>query len=531
VSDVAVYIRWSTEDQGQGTTLEVQLEACRQYCDRQGWFVHDEMFFIDEGYSGGSLLRPALTRLRKLVGSGQVGTVLVYRLDRLSRNLADATNLVDKEFKNKAVVRSATEEVQPEADEGWLNYSFRAAFADYERRVIRQRTMSGRTRRAQEGRKAHGKIPFGWRQTNKPGFLEVHPEHAEVVREFFKRCVYENSGCPALSRWANALGIPSPEDNKWHQSVIRRLLQNPIYGGRIVFGQWKQFKQNAAEPGPWRQRRTPMVDVEADPHCLPPIIERELWEMAQRAIQARGEHAVRGRAVSNPHLLSGILYCRCGSKMGPKTAGKTQRRIVGMVYYRCYRDEEVEPCPFQSGYLEASMLEARIEAELLSHLDSDVMRLGLADRLKEREHNETGLLTAELRRVEQELRKLELELAYVDKQFRREEVTITEARRLRAGIDLEATQLRARQDEITAQMSQDETAELDHRLLVAQLDLVSKWDRLTVLEKKQVMANFIKGIEAYRPRNGGEADVTIDWRFGDTTEHQVAQPVRRRNTQ
>jgi len=530
MTKVGVYIRWSTEDQGQGTTLEVQSEACRQYCDRQGWYVPDEMIFVDEGYSGGSLLRPALTRLRKLVESGQVGTVVVYRLDRLSRNLADATNLVDKEFKNRAVVRSATEEVQPEADEGWLNYSFRAAFADYERRVIRQRTMTGRVRRAQEGRKAHGKIPYGWRQTGKKGFLEIHPEQAEVVRELFRKCVYEDMGAPVLARWANASGIPSPEGQKWHQSVIRKLLSNPIYGGRIVFGRLKQLKQNIAEPGPWRAVRTPAVDVEADPQCLPPMIPLELWEMAQRAIQTRGEHCIRGRAVCNPHLLSGVLYCHCGSKMGPKARGRTMRSgNIGMTYYRCYRDGDVEPCPVQSGYLEAQMLEARVEAEVLHHLNSEALRTGLSNRLKDREKDETAVHTAELRRVEQELRKLEQELSFVDKQFRREEITITEARRLRAGVEAEAAELKARQAEASSQLLQGEKAKVDYSLLMAQLDTVARWDMLSVLEKKRVLVNFVKRIEAYRSRDGGDADVIIEWRFGQPMELQVAQPSRRRN--
>ena len=250
VAKAAMYIRWSTEDQGQGTTLEVQVENCRRYCDGQGWYVPDDMILIDDGYSGGNLHRPALTRLRKMVATGQVDTVIVYRLDRLSRNLADATNLVDREFKNRALVRSATEDVSPEVDEGWLNYSFRAAFADYERRIIRQRTLSGKVKRLQQGRKVHGRAPYGWRHTAKAGVLEIHPEAATVVRQLFMKCAYENMGAPALARWANEQGIPSPQGSKWHQGALRRMLRNPVYGGRHSLRADQATEEQQAGLGP-----------------------------------------------------------------------------------------------------------------------------------------------------------------------------------------------------------------------------------------------------------------------------------------
>lgn len=528
MTKAAIYIRWSTEDQGEGTTLQVQLENCRQYCDRQNWFVPDDLIIVDDGYSGGSLHRPGLTRLRQLIEEGQIDTLVVYRLDRLSRNLADATNLVDKEFKHRAVVRSATEEVHPEADEGWLNYSFRAAFADYERRIIRQRTMAGRLRRHKEGRKAHGRAPYGWRNTSKPGFLEIHPEEAEVVRQLFRKCAYENMGKPALARWCNSQGIPSPQGAKWHQSVIGRLLTNPVYGGRIVFGLRKHLKNHKEEPGKWIQMQRPVVDVEADPESLPPIISPELWEMAQQAIGQRGELNLRGRGVSNPRLLSGLLYCRCGSRLSPKAGGKkTHYRNYGNFYYRCYREVEIEPCPVESGYFEGGMLDAQIEETLLAHLNSDEIRQGLVQRVRDQEQDQTALLLARQRQAQIDLSQLEKELTFIDRQYRRQEITIQEARRLRASIENEEATLRERLVKIEEELAQAESAKTRYALLMAQLDLSERWETLSTLEKKQVMRHFIERIEAYRPRLSGHAEVTITWKFGPQSDLKVAQPVRR----
>lgn len=526
MSKVAIYIRWSTEDQGQGTTLEVQMENCRQYCDKQGWYVPDDMVLIDDGYSGGNLHRPALTRLRSMIEARQVDTIVVYRLDRLSRNLADATNLVDREFKHRALVRSATEEVQPEVDEGWLNYSFRAAFADYERRIIRQRTMSGKLKRLKDGRKVHGRAPYGWRHTAKPGVLEIHPEEAEVVRQLFMKCAYENMGAPSLARWANQQGVPSPEGQKWHQGALRRLLQNPVYGGRIVFGKTKQLKSSKQEAGPWLMAREPTVEVEADPQSIPPILSRELWEMTQSMIETRTTTGIRGRGVSNPHLLSGLLYCRCGSRMGPKTAGKKG----GSVYYRCYREAEVEPCPVQGGYHDATVLETNLEGHFLALVSDPGAHQRLLDKLAGQQQEDVALFQAELRQVEQAVAQLEKELSFVDKQYRREEITIAEARRIRAGIEDEVRQLLERQAGVQERLTQADNSRLQRSVAQAQLALTNRWEWLTVLEKKQVMSHFIQRIDAYRPRGGGAAEVTITWLWGEALDVEVAQPVRRRST-
>ncbi|HWI52739.1 MAG TPA: recombinase family protein, partial [Symbiobacteriaceae bacterium] len=78
---VAIYIRWSTEDQGEGTTLDVQMDGCKACLGIQGWQFTSDLVFIDDGYSGGSLDRPALTRLRRLVSRGGIDCVVVYKLD------------------------------------------------------------------------------------------------------------------------------------------------------------------------------------------------------------------------------------------------------------------------------------------------------------------------------------------------------------------------------------------------------------------------------------------------------------------
>jgi site-specific DNA recombinase len=156
----AIYIRWSTEDQGDGTTLDVQLEACRAYLAGQGWPFNPGHIFIDEGVSGATLQRPALTRLREAVARGQVDCVVVYKLDRLSRSVVDVVKLVLDEWDGRCCVKSAREPIDTQ-------------------------TQAGKLRRAQEGRNPGMPAAYGFR-LGPAGLPEPCEPEARVVGLIFR---------------------------------------------------------------------------------------------------------------------------------------------------------------------------------------------------------------------------------------------------------------------------------------------------------------------------------------------------------
>ncbi|HWI61263.1 MAG TPA: recombinase family protein, partial [Symbiobacteriaceae bacterium] len=160
VSKVAIYIRWSTEDQGEGTTLEVQMDACKGYILSQGWPFRDDLIFVDDGISGATLDRPALGRLRGLVREGEVDCVVVYKLDRLSRTVLDMLKLVLEEWEGCCHVKSAREPIDTLTPTGKMFFYQLMSFAEWERNVIRERTMAGRLRRAQEGKNPGLMMPY-----------------------------------------------------------------------------------------------------------------------------------------------------------------------------------------------------------------------------------------------------------------------------------------------------------------------------------------------------------------------------------
>ncbi|MFZ5815063.1 MAG: recombinase family protein [Bacillota bacterium] len=526
---MAIYIRWSTEDQGNGTTLQVQQEACMAYCDRQGWCVSEELIFVDDGYSGGNLHRPALERLRERVRSGEVDRIVVYRMDRLSRDLADATGLVGKEWRGRAVVRSATEDLIPEQDEGWLNYSFRAAFADYERRVIRQRTYAGKVRRSQEGYKVAGGAPYGYRRTERPGVFEADEERAEVVRQIYLKCAVENFGLPALARWLNEMGYKPARAAKWTVGTVRPILVNPVYKGRVVFGRQRFLKSSAADSGPWRKLVTPKVDVEAAPGTLPPLVSEELWELAQEALTRRRAwmEESSGRSLGSHRLLTGIIYCKCGGRLMPKTGGAKR---PGQDSYRCRGNEQTERCGFDPGYIQVDLLDRLVTQQVLERVTAEGFPQQLAAALTGQVREEMNLLKVRRQGLEEELERLEGELRFLDAEYRQRRLTVEEMRRLRGQVEEEKSGLLLKMAEVENSLA-DQYRELrGQQAALAQVELARRWDELEMQQRRALVRTFVRRVVAHRPRGRQELSLHIEWAIRtDTAEQTLVAEVRRRS--
>lgn len=521
MTKTAVYIRWSTEDQGEGTTLQVQRESCLGYCQQQEWDVYD--LYIDEGYSGGNLYRPALEKLRGDVSAGRIDVVLVYRLDRLSRNVADASALVDREWRNRVAVRSATEDVKPEADEGWLNFTFRAAFAEYERRVIRQRTHAGKVRRAQEGRHVMTP-PYGYRRGQVKGTLEVVPEQAAVVQRFFEKCVYENLGTNALAKWANQMGFTPPRCARWAGGNLLRLLQNPLYAGRLVFGATKNLKQSKEEAGPWKSSRAPLVDIEAGEEVIPRIISRELWDKAQEVLANRRTlvRQMTPRGSSSPHLLTGLIYCTCGSRMKVKPHGNGQEYL----YYRCRSTVEIEPCPHQAGHVPADLVESAVVNLFLKRTSAE----DIAERIEEHWRRQATVDTLDFQQklagLLERQAKLGRRLDHLDRQYLDQEITAFEMRRLRKMVEEELEEVRAATRETEAQLGFASVQLQKRDEMLRSLHQAREWHKMEDAERKRyVLSQFIRRVVALRKRGAREVHVTIEWTVADDLE-QATLPTQ-----
>ncbi|HLN62292.1 MAG TPA: recombinase family protein, partial [Symbiobacteriaceae bacterium] len=191
---VAAYIRWSTDEQGQGTTLAIQRERVELFIRSQGWSLAEDRVFVDDGYSGSTLDRPAMRLLREAVRAGEVDCVVVYKLDRLSRSLLDTVTLVRREWQERCTLYSATENFDTCSPVGQMVFNLLVSFAEFERNLIRERTLSGKRKRAQQGRNAGQRYAYGYRRGDDGGWVLDSVDEtgglagpAAVVRQIFSR--------------------------------------------------------------------------------------------------------------------------------------------------------------------------------------------------------------------------------------------------------------------------------------------------------------------------------------------------------
>lgn len=491
---VATYIRWSTDDQSDGTTLEVQLEACRLFIQSQGWTFRDDLVFLDDGYSGASLERPGLTRLREAVSSGLVSCVVVYKLDRLSRSVLDTVNLVLKEWEGVCSVRSTREPVDTTNPAGSILFYMLASYAEWERSTIRERTFSGKVKRAQQGRNPGFTLPYGYVKGSEPGQFVVYEPEAVIIKRIFREYIAGN-GAHAIAYGLNQDGIKPRRAERWRGETIIKMINNQIYMGVLRYGmstlttpaqrkQLNKFRVFFKEP------RLASVSgvVEA-------IISPEEFEQARRVKESRTDTS-GCRARGADFLLSGIARCRCGAAV--RGDGRSRE---GKRYYRCGRNRTGEMDKCSSGLIPAARLDAMVLAQVRQALAPENRTLLLATWAEDN--------AAKLAVVCDEIRHVEAKLAKLDKT------------RARFTADYKAGDLSAKlytancedldRDEERLQGTLASLSEERNRLEAGRGDLseferfshqLESWEMLTPEEQKQALRHAIGRCVVYRQAAG-----------------------------
>jgi site-specific DNA recombinase len=185
----AIYTRVSSDRQKEERTIGSQVLALTEYAHNQGFTVPDEWIFQDEGYSGATLLRPGLERLRDLACEGQVEELLIYAPDRLSRKYAYQV-LLTEEFARHGVEVIFLKSPKATTPEDQLLLQFQGMIAEYERAQIAERTRRGKRYRAKSGLvNVLSGAPYGYRYVKKTEFssayYEVIEQEAKIVRTVY----------------------------------------------------------------------------------------------------------------------------------------------------------------------------------------------------------------------------------------------------------------------------------------------------------------------------------------------------------
>jgi DNA invertase Pin-like site-specific DNA recombinase len=301
-------------------SLHAQREACEAYILSQrheGWQVVREAY-DDGGFSGGSMERPALKKLLEDIARKSIDTVVVYKVDRLTRSLTDFAKIVEQFDKQGVSFVSVTQQFNTTTSMGRLTLNVLLSFAQFEREVTGERIRDKVAASKRKGMWMGGVVPVGYEVKDRQ--LVINPTESERVREIYR--MYLKLGCVSkVQECLDQTGVRSKERTSrtgrrtggavYSRGALYGMLQNHMYLGKI-------HHQGTYYPGQ-----------------QPAIIDQELWDKVQGQFAANLQ-APRSRPRSaNKSLLAGLLYDPQGNRFTPSHAAKGARR------YRYYVSQAV----------------------------------------------------------------------------------------------------------------------------------------------------------------------------------------------
>lgn len=299
ITRCAIYTRKSTEyglDRAVNS-LDAQREVCRAYikCQAHRNWVEVPRRYDDGGYSGGTLVRPALNELVADIEAGRVDMVVIYKIDRLTRSLLDFVRLIDVLERYGVSFVSVTQSFDTSDSMGRLVLNVLLTFAQFERELMSDRVRDKKAAMRKKGLFAGGLPPFGYLVT-KGGRLVVDNDRAAIVTELFQRFPVTGSvrelvsdlnrrGC-VTRRWITKAG-KAKGGQPITAAIVRWILSNPLYAGFVV------------HRGEWIEAR------------VTPLVSREQWDLVQST-------RLKRRVVRDPDrdFLSGIIHDHLGRRMG-----------------------------------------------------------------------------------------------------------------------------------------------------------------------------------------------------------------------
>ncbi|MBC1935236.1 recombinase family protein [Listeria grandensis] len=285
---VGIYIRVSTEEQAkEGFSISAQREKLQAYCIAQGW--GEFKFYVDEGLSAKNMERPLLKALLKHIETGLIDTVLVYKLDRLTRSVVDLHNMLNFFDKYDCSFKSATEVYDTSSAMGRFFITIISSVAQFERENTSERVSFGMEERARQGKYIPA-APFGFTKGD-DGYLIPNEEAAEPLRDVISKIMrgYSLRQCAA---YLDNLGVrPRRSKDVWKANTLKLILTNPaLYGAT----KWADKVFENTHQG---------------------IITKDEFESLKKIIDDRSSKGTY-RSPALTHIFSGKIICeKCGYRM------------------------------------------------------------------------------------------------------------------------------------------------------------------------------------------------------------------------
>ena len=382
----AIYARVSSEQQREEKTIASQTASLIEFARSHDLEVPAEWVFEDEGYSGATLERPGLERVRDLAAEGQIQVILAYSPDRLSRKYAYQILLIE-EFARQGVETLFVKAPQGDSAEDQLLVQFQGMIAEYERAQILERSRRGKRHRAQAGEiSVLGGAPYGYRYIRKTAdtlaAYMVEESEARVVVWVYGMYTVDGLSIAEITRRLNAAGIPTRNRSaRWERSVVWAVLRNPAYRGAACFGKTRistrtrvmrhQRRCGITTPYATAGHERPREEWIEIP--VPALVTEETFARAQELLQ---ENRIRSRRRTiTPSVVQGLVSCAKCSYAFARTSTQTSARKIH--YYKCIGSDGWRklggPVCDNGQYIRQELLDQVVWAEVIRLLEDPAL--------------------------------------------------------------------------------------------------------------------------------------------------------------
>ena len=497
----AIYARVSdkSQDTEDKTSISEQISDMEAHCERRGLTITARYQEVGRGWSKN---RPEFQRMLADARRGRFDTIVCWKSDRLSRGMYPAAALME-------VVEAYQIELEAVLDAiDMKTFGLMAAIGKIELDNFRERASMGKRGAAKQGRIPVNNVPFGYKlsEGRRPEIVEAE---AEVIRRVFRMYVREDMGAPAIAKQLTAEGVPTPRAvGRWYGRTVTRILGLEAYKGTWWFGKRRHV---ATENGTRRYDR-PEDEWVGVP--FPPVVDEEIWDLAQEAKKRRLSQSGRNSKIF--YLLQHLVRCaECGYLMGCRANRRQTAKRDGKVYryeldpprryYRCYGMENEGVKCRERPHIRAERLEALVWGEVKKVLENPGVIVAGIEAMDSRADN--GGLDEDIAIAERELQKVQMEEDRAIRLYVSGKITEKQLDRQRKFITERLETLRMKLDDYRArEMAEAEKRELGEHIVDWANRVRGRLDDLGDEERREVLRLLLDGATIDQSNN---VDLTL----------------------
>ena len=471
---LALYTRVSTIEQSEeGYSIDEQERLLRSWAEKNNYEVYK--CYSDRGISGKDIKnRPALKELLKDAEEKKFDMVISWKINRISRKLADVLKIVDILEKNDITFKSYSEPFETDTPAGKMQFQMMALIGEFERGTIAQNVKMGMCAKAKAGEWCGGRV-LGYDLVpveNQEGTkrrktkLTINEIEARSVRLIFNE--YSNGkGYKAITNQLNKLGYKTKKGNDFSVGSIREILTNPVYIGKVRYN----VRQNWSE----KRRRNINANPIITDGIHEPIIDEGLWDKVQAIMESK--KGKPSRIYDGEYPLTGILKCpKCGagmviSRTTNKLADGTKKRIA---YYCCgaWKNKGTSVC--NSNTIRVDKANEYVFNKISELLSNEKMVKSIVNNINKERHKKINPAKKELERIDKELEKIDRKKTKLFEAYEEELISKEEFKERKDELNKRAKNLQEEKEPFLVTLSDDVSEEIPYEFIKSILENFGK---------------------------------------------------------